>query len=176
MKKKALIVFVGMLFILAAFAQYSSRAVRADRRERTCLLPGDELISQPVGSVTHAITIRRSPHDVWPWLARWDQAALDGTPTTSLTTGGTPAQNESCSSTKTLALAPYSPHSRERKTSSSSCGVNQTTTSFWYGEGQTAPICPRGPSCWKNRSRTVRVSSSAAALDLTTIPTVCHNG
>jgi hypothetical protein len=70
MKKKALIVFVGMLFILAAFAQYSSRAVRADRRERTCLLPGDELISQPIGSVTHAITIRRSPHDVWPWLAQ----------------------------------------------------------------------------------------------------------
>jgi hypothetical protein len=34
------------------------------------VLPGDELIPTPIGSLTHAITIRRPPHDVWPWLAQ----------------------------------------------------------------------------------------------------------
>jgi hypothetical protein len=45
-----------------------ARSVRADPSERTRTLPGDELIEAPLGVVTHAITIRRSPHDVWPWL------------------------------------------------------------------------------------------------------------
>lgn len=46
------------------------RSVRADLRERTRRLPGDELVANPIGSVTHAITIQRSPHEVWPWLAQ----------------------------------------------------------------------------------------------------------
>jgi hypothetical protein len=33
-------------------------------------LPGDELIPQPIGATTHAITIQRSPREVWPWLAQ----------------------------------------------------------------------------------------------------------
>jgi hypothetical protein len=44
------------------------RSVRADHRERIRWLPGDELVANPVGSVTHAITIERAPREVWPWL------------------------------------------------------------------------------------------------------------
>jgi len=46
------------------------RSVRASRAERTRLLPGDDLIPTPLGSLTHAITIRAAPTDVWPWLAQ----------------------------------------------------------------------------------------------------------
>jgi len=46
------------------------KSVRADPAERSRALPGDELISAPVGSLTHAVTIRRSPREVWPWLAQ----------------------------------------------------------------------------------------------------------
>ncbi len=46
------------------------RSTRATREERVRCLPGDELISQPIGSLTQAITIRRSRHEIWPWLAQ----------------------------------------------------------------------------------------------------------
>ena len=46
------------------------RSVRASRRERTCPLPGDDLIPAPIASLTHATTIRRPPGDVWPWLVQ----------------------------------------------------------------------------------------------------------
>ena len=46
------------------------RSVRATDLERTCRLPGDELIAEPIGTLTHAITIWRPTRDVWPWLAQ----------------------------------------------------------------------------------------------------------
>lgn len=33
-------------------------------------LPGDEIITGPTDQTTHAITIRRSPEEVWPWLVQ----------------------------------------------------------------------------------------------------------
>ncbi|HZA37184.1 MAG TPA: hypothetical protein VE505_19775, partial [Vicinamibacterales bacterium] len=42
--------------------------VRTSHLERTCVLPGDELIPEPIGTLTHAITIRRPAREVWPWL------------------------------------------------------------------------------------------------------------
>lgn len=47
-----------------------SLSVRANRLERTRALPGDELIRDPIASLTHAITIQRPPHGVWPWLVQ----------------------------------------------------------------------------------------------------------
>lgn len=44
--------------------------VRVTPGERLRALAGDDLIPQPIGVVNHAITIDRSPHDVWPWLAQ----------------------------------------------------------------------------------------------------------
>jgi hypothetical protein len=54
------------------------RSVRATFRERSQALPGDELISNSIGSLTHAITIRRSPSEVWPWLAQMGAGSRAG--------------------------------------------------------------------------------------------------
>src|SRR5271165_1889564 len=70
MKRKVLIVFSGTLVALAALATYGSMQVRATPSEQARTLPGDGLISQPIGSVNHAVTIRRPPHEVWPWLVQ----------------------------------------------------------------------------------------------------------
>ncbi|HEU5303561.1 MAG TPA: hypothetical protein VFU40_02850, partial [Gemmatimonadales bacterium] len=44
--------------------------MRACRGELSSSLPGDELLPRPLGSTTHAITIRRPRAEVWPWLAQ----------------------------------------------------------------------------------------------------------
>ena len=54
------------------------RSVRATDLERTGELPGDELIPEPIGTLTHAITIRRSPREVWPWLAQMGAGSRAG--------------------------------------------------------------------------------------------------
>ena len=46
------------------------RSVRARPPERTRRLPGDELLPAAATSLTHAITIRRPPREVWPWLVQ----------------------------------------------------------------------------------------------------------
>jgi len=70
MKKEALVVFSGMLVVLTAIAICSSRQIHATPGEQARTLPGDDLIPQPLGSVNHAITIQRPPHEVWPWLVQ----------------------------------------------------------------------------------------------------------
>lgn len=46
------------------------RSVRATREEQTGPVPGDGLITAPIGSLTHAITIHRPAAEVWPWLTQ----------------------------------------------------------------------------------------------------------
>lgn len=43
------------------------RATPQERRER---LPGDDLVPEARGGTTHAITIRATAADVWPWLVQ----------------------------------------------------------------------------------------------------------
>jgi proline iminopeptidase len=43
------------------------RATRQERREE---LPGDDLVPEARGDSTHAITIRATPADIWPWLVQ----------------------------------------------------------------------------------------------------------
>jgi hypothetical protein len=54
------------------------RSVRVRREERTRTLPGDELIKEPIGSLHHAITIRRPREEVWPWLAQMGAGSRAG--------------------------------------------------------------------------------------------------
>ncbi|HEX2444854.1 MAG TPA: hypothetical protein VHJ77_12980 [Vicinamibacterales bacterium] len=54
------------------------RSVRADLAERTRRLPGDEFIPEPLGTLTHAITIGRAPRDVWPWLIQMGAGSRAG--------------------------------------------------------------------------------------------------
>jgi membrane protease YdiL (CAAX protease family) len=55
-----------------------TRSVRADKSEQGRELPGDDLIPQPIGSLTHAITIHRPPRSVWPWLAQMGAGSRAG--------------------------------------------------------------------------------------------------
>jgi hypothetical protein len=54
------------------------RSVRASRDERIRALPGDELIANAIASFTHAVTIRRPPEDVWPWLVQMGAGSRGG--------------------------------------------------------------------------------------------------
>lgn len=56
----------------------SIRSVRATRRERTSLLPGDSLIAHPAQTLTYAITVGCPPHEVWPWLAQMGSGSRAG--------------------------------------------------------------------------------------------------
>lgn len=70
MTKKVLIVASGSAVVLGVLAIHCSMQVRATQGEAARSFPGDNLIPRPIGTVNHAITIHRSPHDVWPWLAQ----------------------------------------------------------------------------------------------------------
>ncbi|MET0163943.1 MAG: hypothetical protein ABW318_02930, partial [Vicinamibacterales bacterium] len=52
--------------------------IGADDFERTRPLPGDELIPEPLETLTHGITIGRSPHAVWPWLIQMGAGSRAG--------------------------------------------------------------------------------------------------
>jgi hypothetical protein len=54
------------------------RSVRATWLERRRRLPGDELIPDPIASLTHAVSIRRPRHQVWPWLVQMGAGARGG--------------------------------------------------------------------------------------------------
>ena len=56
----------------------SHLSVRARPLERARALPGDELIPESIASLTHAITIQRAPHDVWPWLVQMGAGSRAG--------------------------------------------------------------------------------------------------
>jgi hypothetical protein len=54
------------------------RSVRATREEKTRALPGDERIPQAIDTLTHAVTIRRPPRKVWPWLVQMGAGSRAG--------------------------------------------------------------------------------------------------
>ena len=54
------------------------RSVRVTSAERTRVLPGDERIPRAIDSLTHGVTIRRAPHDVWPWLVQMGAGSRAG--------------------------------------------------------------------------------------------------
>ncbi len=70
MKRRLLTLLFGILIALAFFAVYATMQVRATPKERAEALFGDSLILHPIGTVDHAITIRRRPREVWPWLVQ----------------------------------------------------------------------------------------------------------
>jgi CAAX protease family protein len=48
----------------------ASRSVHATREEKTRAFPGDDQIPQAIDTLTHGVTILRTPRDVWPWLVQ----------------------------------------------------------------------------------------------------------
>jgi hypothetical protein len=65
-------VFVNIAIVVALSLMpvEDFRSVRSTSDEQVYRLPGDDLISTPITSLTHAITIQRAPRDVWPWIAQ----------------------------------------------------------------------------------------------------------
>jgi hypothetical protein len=62
----------------AACAQAIWRSVRATEEEHTRALPGDERIPEAIDTLTHGVTIRRAPRDVWPWLVQMGAGSRGG--------------------------------------------------------------------------------------------------
>jgi hypothetical protein len=56
--------------VVAGLAAFATMQIRATPNEHTKTLAGDDLIPQPIGTITHAFTIHRSPNQVWPWLVQ----------------------------------------------------------------------------------------------------------
>ena len=54
------------------------QSVRATIGERARALPGDERIPHPIDTLTHGVTIRRAPRDVWPWLVQMGAGSRGG--------------------------------------------------------------------------------------------------
>jgi hypothetical protein len=52
--------------------------VRATKSERSRRMPGDELIPDAIGTLTHAIMISGSPGAVWPWLVQMGAGSRAG--------------------------------------------------------------------------------------------------
>jgi len=46
------------------------RSVRASRDEKARPFPDDERIPQAIDTLTHGVTIRAAPREVWPWLVQ----------------------------------------------------------------------------------------------------------
>jgi len=62
---------IGLLFMgFAPRMGFSLRRVKATENERIRALAGDNWIAEPIGSLTHAITIQGSRQDLWPWLVQ----------------------------------------------------------------------------------------------------------
>lgn len=56
--------------VLSSGPTLTARSVRATSLERTQPLPGDEVIPRSIEALTHAITIRCSREELWPWLVQ----------------------------------------------------------------------------------------------------------
>src|SRR6266851_1461157 len=155
MKKKLLLVLLGISIVFAVLAICATTQVRAPPDERARTLAGDDLILQPIGSVNHTqsrfvallMTSGRG-------LLRWDPTGLDGTPTTSLTTVATAAPNVSYPSIRSSGQAVSFRHSPELRTCSSLRSVSPNTAWFFPGDCPTVSIRPVGRSSSNNRSPT----------------------
>ena len=79
--------------VVVALARHSIQPVRATADEHNRPLPGDDLIANPVGEFTNAVTIHATPRAIWSWLAQmgagragwYSYDALDNSGQTSAT-------------------------------------------------------------------------------------------
>lgn len=66
-------------------------------------MPGDALIAEPLGGVTHAITIDAPPEAVWPWLAQMGAGRAGWYSWDALDNGGAPSATEIVAGLQQLA-------------------------------------------------------------------------
>ena len=56
----------------------STKPVRATGDEQTRPLPDDDLIADPVGTLTNAMIVHANPREVWAWLAQMGAGSRAG--------------------------------------------------------------------------------------------------
>jgi hypothetical protein len=81
------------------------RTCRATPDEVRRSLPGDDLVSDPLCSATHAITIQASADQVWPWLAQMGAGRAGWYSMIARTTTVCPALKKSSPNYSTWQLA-----------------------------------------------------------------------
>src|SRR5687768_690187 len=69
-------------------------SVQATSRERLLSLPGDEMIRHAAGSLTHAITVRCSRRELWPWLIQMGADRAGWYSYDALDNGGRPSAEQ----------------------------------------------------------------------------------
>lgn len=72
-------------------------------------LPGDDLVPDPLFSATHAITIRASADQVWPWLAQMGAGRAGWYSYDRLDNGGVPSAKEIIPELQHLAIGDVMP-------------------------------------------------------------------
>ena len=70
------------------------RSIRATPWERIRPLPGDDCITNPIETITHAITIDARRREVWPWLAQMGAGRAGWYSYDRLDNGGRPSATE----------------------------------------------------------------------------------
>ena len=74
----AALIVAATVLAVATVTTVRWQSVRATKSERTRVLPGDTLIPESIGALTHAITIERPTDDIWPWLAQMGAGSRAG--------------------------------------------------------------------------------------------------
>lgn len=87
----------------------AGRSTRSTPSERASTLPGDKLIPHPIAAVNHAITIRRSPRDVWPWLVQMGSGRAGWYAYDFIDNGGHPSAERILSEFQSVAVGSVFP-------------------------------------------------------------------
>ena len=59
---------LGLMILVWSVLHRLGRTWGSTREERDRNLPGDEIVDHPRLVMSHAVTVRASAQDVWPWL------------------------------------------------------------------------------------------------------------
>jgi hypothetical protein len=109
-RQKTVLMMIGALAAaLVAVTVYATVQVRASTEEERRPLAGDGLIPHPVATVNHAITIRRPPRDVWPWLAQMGSGRAGWYAYDFIDNGGRPSADRILPQYQTVAIGTVFP-------------------------------------------------------------------
>ena len=88
---------------------YRRDPVRASRFERIRPLAGDQLIPEPIASLTHAVTIRCRRQELWPWLVQMGAGRAGWYSYDFIDNGGQPSTKELLPQFQSIAVGAVLP-------------------------------------------------------------------
>jgi hypothetical protein len=104
-----LITGVALGFATLLHRSYRRDPVRASRLERIRPLAGDQLIPEPIASLTHAVTIRCRRQDLWPWLVQMGAGRAGWYSYDFIDNGGRPSTKELLPQFQSIAVGAVLP-------------------------------------------------------------------